>query len=39
VDHSSMWLLLDGSARVQRVYRHDTPAAQLRADLQRLAAR
>jgi protein SCO1 len=36
VEHSSMWYLLDGQARVRRVYAHTTPAAELVADLRRL---
>jgi protein SCO1/2 len=38
VEHSSMWYLLDGSARVRRVYPHSTPAHELVADVRRLAA-
>lgn len=36
-DHSSMWYLLDGRGRLQRVYRYDTPAAPLIEDLRRLS--
>lgn len=36
VEHSSMWYLLDGQARVRRVYAHATPAHELVADLRRL---
>lgn len=38
-EHSSMWYLLDGQGRVQRVYPHNTPAAHLMDDVRRLAAR
>jgi protein SCO1 len=38
VEHSSMWYLLDGHARVRRVYAHSTPAHELVADVRRLAA-
>ena len=38
VEHSSMWYLLDGQARVRRVYAHNTPAPALVADLRRLSA-
>jgi protein SCO1/2 len=37
VEHSSMWYLLDGQARVRRVYAHSTPAHELVADLRRLS--
>jgi protein SCO1/2 len=37
VQHSSMWYLLDGQARVRRVYAHSTPAHELVADLRRLS--
>lgn len=37
LEHSSMWYLLDGAGRVRRVYRFDTPAPQLTADVNRLA--
>lgn len=36
LEHSSVWYLLDGQARVRRVYAHATPAAELVADLRRL---
>jgi protein SCO1 len=38
VEHSSMWYLLDGHARVRRVYAHSTPAHELVADVRRLAS-
>ncbi len=38
VEHSSMWYLLDGQARVRRVYPHTTPASELVADVRRLAS-
>jgi protein SCO1 len=38
IEHSSVWYLLDGQARVRRVYAHATPAAQLVADVRRLSA-
>jgi protein SCO1/2 len=38
LEHSSVWYLLDGQARVRRVYAHTTPAAQLVADVRRLSA-
>jgi protein SCO1/2 len=38
VEHSSMWYLLDGRARVRRVYAHATPAQELVADVRRLVA-
>ena len=37
IEHSSVWYLLDGQARVRRVYAHTTPAAELVADLRRLS--
>lgn len=36
LEHSSMFYLLDGAARVRRVYPHYTPAAELMADIRRL---
>jgi len=36
IEHSSVWYLLDGQARVRRVYAHTTPAAELVADVRRL---
>jgi protein SCO1/2 len=38
IEHSSVWYLLDGQARVRRVYAHTTPAADLVADVLRLSA-
>jgi protein SCO1/2 len=38
LEHSSMFYLLDGGARVRRVYPHDTPALALVADIRRLSA-
>jgi protein SCO1/2 len=38
IEHSSMWYLLDGQARVRRVYAHTTPAADLVTDLRSLGA-
>jgi len=38
IEHSSVWYLLDGQARVRRVYAHTTPANELVADLRRLAS-
>jgi len=38
IEHSSVWYLLDGQARVRRVYAHTTPAAELVADVLRLSA-
>ena len=36
IEHSSMFYLLDASARVRRVYPHNTPATALVADIRRL---
>jgi protein SCO1/2 len=36
LEHSSVFYLLDGAARVRRVYPHTTPAAALMADIRRL---
>jgi protein SCO1/2 len=36
LEHSSMFYLLDASARVRRVYSHNTPASALVADIRRL---
>ena len=36
LEHSSVFYLLDGAARVRRVYPHTTPAASLVADIRRL---
>jgi protein SCO1/2 len=36
IEHSSMFYLLDGAARVRRVYPHNTPAPALVADIRRL---
>lgn len=36
IEHSSVWYLLDGAARVRRVYAHTTPAVHLLADIRRL---
>ena len=38
IEHSSVWYLLDGQARVRRVYAHTTPAADLVADVRRLSS-
>ena len=38
IEHSSMFYLLDGAARVRRVYPHNTPAPALVADIRRLGA-
>ncbi|HEY6512195.1 MAG TPA: SCO family protein [Burkholderiaceae bacterium] len=38
IEHSSMFYLLDGAARVRRVYPHNTPAPALVADIRRLRA-
>jgi protein SCO1/2 len=38
LEHSSVFYLLDGAARVRRVYPHTTPAASLMADIRRLQA-
>jgi protein SCO1/2 len=38
LEHSSMFYLLDGAARVRRVYPHTTPAPSLWADIRRLQA-
>jgi len=38
LEHSSVFYLLDGAARVRRVYPHTTPASALMADIRRLQA-
>jgi len=38
IEHSSVWYLLDGQARVRRVYAPTTPARELVADVRRLTA-
>jgi protein SCO1/2 len=38
LEHSSVFYLLDGAARVRRVYPHTTPAPALLADIRRLQA-
>ena len=38
LEHSSVFYLLDGAARVRRVYPHTTPAPALMADIRRLQA-
>jgi protein SCO1/2 len=38
LEHSSVFYLLDGAARVRRVYPHTTPATALMADIRRLQA-